>query len=254
MLAAFRRGLGSTGDVSAADRPRATSGPVRRRDPGAPAAARQAQSGPAEVTESSRRRTWVSRAVLVRDPVRAGGADAADAQHGVRGRGAVPVLGPPGDRALAARRGAAGQLRHLLLRRARCSTRCSAPLADSIGGLAAARAVSLLAMLTTTGLLYSLTRRLFNERVGLCATVIFSVTESALFLGNLATYDAPALCLLASRPGSWCAPPRSAGRCTCWPRCRSRSRWPPSTPRCCSCRPSCCSARWRRGRTAGARR
>ncbi len=31
MLAAFRRGLGSTGDVSGPDRPRATSGPVRRR-------------------------------------------------------------------------------------------------------------------------------------------------------------------------------------------------------------------------------
>jgi 4-amino-4-deoxy-L-arabinose transferase-like glycosyltransferase len=69
--------------------------------------------------------------------------------------------------------------------------------ADSIGGLGAARAISLLAMLATTGLLYSLTRRMFNERVALCATVIFSVTESALFLGNLATYDAPALCLLA---------------------------------------------------------
>ncbi len=70
-------------------------------------------------------------------------------------------------------------------------------LADSVGGLAAARAVSLIAMLTTTGLLYSLTRKLFNERIGLCAAVIFSVTESALFLGHLATYDAPALCLLA---------------------------------------------------------
>ncbi len=70
-------------------------------------------------------------------------------------------------------------------------------LADDVGGLAAARAVSLIAMLATTGLLYSLTRRLFNERVGLCATVIFSVTESALFLGHLATYDAPSLFLLA---------------------------------------------------------
>ena len=37
------------------------------------------------------------------------------------------------------------------------------------GGLAAARAVSLLAMLAITALLYSLTRRLFDERVGLCA-------------------------------------------------------------------------------------
>jgi hypothetical protein len=70
-------------------------------------------------------------------------------------------------------------------------------LADDVGGLAAARAVSLLAMLATTALLYSLTRRLFNERVGLCAAVVFSVTESALFLGHLATYDAPALFLLA---------------------------------------------------------
>ncbi len=70
-------------------------------------------------------------------------------------------------------------------------------LADDVGGLAAARAVSLIAMLGTTALLYSLTRRLFNERVGLCAAVIFSVTESALFLGHLATYDAPSLFLLA---------------------------------------------------------
>jgi 4-amino-4-deoxy-L-arabinose transferase-like glycosyltransferase len=70
-------------------------------------------------------------------------------------------------------------------------------LADTWGGLAAARHVSLLTMLTATGLLYSLTRRLFNERIGLCAAVIFSVTESAIFLGNFATYDAPALCLLA---------------------------------------------------------
>ncbi len=70
-------------------------------------------------------------------------------------------------------------------------------LADDVGGLAAARTVSLIAMLATTGLLYSLTRRLFNERVGLCAAVIFSVTESALFLGHLATYDAPSLFLLA---------------------------------------------------------
>jgi hypothetical protein len=69
--------------------------------------------------------------------------------------------------------------------------------ADSIGGLAAARAVSLIEMLATTALLYALTRRLFNERVALCGAVIFSVTEPALYLGHLATYDATALCLLA---------------------------------------------------------
>lgn len=70
-------------------------------------------------------------------------------------------------------------------------------LADAVGGLAAARHVSLLAMLGCTTLLYSMSRRLFNERVALCAAALFSVTESAIFLGNFATYDAPALFLLA---------------------------------------------------------
>lgn len=70
-------------------------------------------------------------------------------------------------------------------------------LADSVGGLAAARGVSLIEMLAATALLYAMTRRLFNERVGLCAAVIFSVAEPTLFLGHLATYDASALFLLA---------------------------------------------------------
>ena len=69
--------------------------------------------------------------------------------------------------------------------------------ANAAGGLAAARAVSLAEMLAVTALLYSLTRRLFGERVGLCAAVLFAVTEPAIFLGNLATYDASALFLLA---------------------------------------------------------
>jgi len=72
-----------------------------------------------------------------------------------------------------------------------------AAMADSVGGLAAARALSLVEMLGVTALLYALTRRLFNERVALCAAVVFSVVEPTLFLGNLATYDASALFLLA---------------------------------------------------------
>jgi len=72
-----------------------------------------------------------------------------------------------------------------------------AAVANHVGGLAAARAVSLVAMLLTTALLYSLTRRLFNEKVGVCAAGIFAASESAIFLGHLATDDAPALCLLA---------------------------------------------------------
>ena len=42
-----------------------------------------------------------------------------------------------------------------------------------------------------------LTRRLFNERIGLCAAAFFAVTESVIFLGNFATYDATCLSLLA---------------------------------------------------------
>ncbi len=68
---------------------------------------------------------------------------------------------------------------------------------DQVGGLALARALSLVEMLATTAMLYSLTRRLFNERIGLCAAAFFAVTESAIFLGNFATYDATCLSLLA---------------------------------------------------------
>jgi hypothetical protein len=69
-------------------------------------------------------------------------------------------------------------------------------LADHVGGLAGARALSLVEMLAVTGLIYSMTRRLFNERAALCAAVVYAVTEPALFLGHLATYDATALFLL----------------------------------------------------------
>ena len=70
-------------------------------------------------------------------------------------------------------------------------------LADQIGGIFAARLLSLLFMLATTGLLYLITRRLFGTRAGLCAAALFSCTEPTIFLGGLATYDAPALFLLA---------------------------------------------------------
>ncbi len=69
--------------------------------------------------------------------------------------------------------------------------------ANSVGGLAAARAVSLLEMLATTALLYAISRRLFNERVAICAALLFSVTASVTFLGNFATFDASCLFLLA---------------------------------------------------------
>jgi hypothetical protein len=52
-------------------------------------------------------------------------------------------------------------------------------------------------MLAITVLLYAMTRRLFNERIGLCAAGFFAVTEATVFLGNFATYDATCLFLLA---------------------------------------------------------
>lgn len=64
-------------------------------------------------------------------------------------------------------------------------------------GLAGARAVSLCFMLGATALLYSFTRRLWDERTGLCAAGAFAVTESTQMLGNFATFDAPAIFMLA---------------------------------------------------------
>ncbi|MFF3594844.1 glycosyltransferase family 39 protein [Kitasatospora indigofera] len=59
------------------------------------------------------------------------------------------------------------------------------------------RVFSLLCMLGATVLLYSFSRRLFNERVALGAAAMFAVTQSTVVLGFFATYDAPAVLLLA---------------------------------------------------------
>ncbi|MEV4560753.1 glycosyltransferase family 39 protein [Kitasatospora sp. NPDC049285] len=78
-----------------------------------------------------------------------------------------------------------------------------AAAADAHLGLAGARGLSLAFMLGTTALLYMMTRRLFNERVGLVAAGCFGVMQSTLFMGALATYDAMALFLIAV--GAWLA-------------------------------------------------
>ena len=83
---------------------------------------------------------------------------------------------------------------------------------DQVGGLTAARMLSLFEMLATTALLYSLTRRLFNERIALCAAALFSVSEAVIFLGNFATFDATCLFLLAC--ASWIVVRTAAFR---WP-------------------------------------
>lgn len=69
--------------------------------------------------------------------------------------------------------------------------------ADGIGGLFAARLLSLAFMLGATCMLYLITRRMLGTRAAICAAALFCCTEPVIFVGNLATYDAPALFLLS---------------------------------------------------------
>ena len=87
-----------------------------------------------------------------------------------------------------------------------------AAMADDVGGLAAARALSLVEMLAATAIVFSIARQLFNERVGLCAALAFAAAEPTIFLGHFATYDATSLCLLAL--ASWIVVRTAAFR---WP-------------------------------------
>jgi 4-amino-4-deoxy-L-arabinose transferase-like glycosyltransferase len=70
-------------------------------------------------------------------------------------------------------------------------------LADSIGGLAAARFLSLVFMLGVTSLLWATTVRLYGQRAALLATGLFATLAGTQFLGAFATFDAMALFLLA---------------------------------------------------------
>ncbi len=69
-------------------------------------------------------------------------------------------------------------------------------LADSLGGLAGARLLSLAFMLAATCLLYACTRRLFDATAAAFAVALFVGVGSTQFLGAFATYDAMALFLL----------------------------------------------------------
>ncbi|MFK0229947.1 ArnT family glycosyltransferase [Streptomyces sp. NPDC090303] len=73
-----------------------------------------------------------------------------------------------------------------------------AALTDPLGGVDAARTLSLGLMLLATVLLYGLTTRLFNVRAGLCAAALFAVLPSTAVLGGSATPEAAGLCLLAA--------------------------------------------------------
>jgi hypothetical protein len=70
-------------------------------------------------------------------------------------------------------------------------------IADSIGGLAGARILSLLFMLTGTSLLWLTARRLYGLRAAFFATALWAFVGESLRLGAFATYDPMALVLLA---------------------------------------------------------
>jgi 4-amino-4-deoxy-L-arabinose transferase-like glycosyltransferase len=75
-------------------------------------------------------------------------------------------------------------------------------VADSIGGLAGARALSLVFMLGATVLLWSAAARLFGRRAAFFAAALFAVLGTTLHLGAFATYDAMSVFLVAL--AAWC--------------------------------------------------
>ena len=77
-------------------------------------------------------------------------------------------------------------------------------IADSLGGLAAARLLSLAFMLGATCFVWGVAARLLaDERAAFFAAALFAVLAPTLHLGSYATYDAPALLLMAA--ATWCA-------------------------------------------------
>ena len=89
-------------------------------------------------------------------------------------------------------------------------------IADSLGGLAAARLLSLVLMLGVTAFVWGTAIRLLaDKRAAFFAAALFAVLAPTLHLGSFATYDALALLLLAA--ATWCAAGARGGqRATRW--------------------------------------
>jgi hypothetical protein len=85
-------------------------------------------------------------------------------------------------------------------------------LTDSIGGLSAARILSLLFMLGATGLLWSTARLLYGEVAAFFAAALFAIAGPTLHLGSFATYDAMSVFGVAL--SAWCVVKASQGRRT----------------------------------------
>ncbi|SNQ46733.1 permease [Frankia canadensis] len=81
-------------------------------------------------------------------------------------------------------------------------------LADALGGLAAARMLSLVCAVMTTLLVASVGRSLYGRSAGVAGATAFVLSGPVLFIGHFATYDAMALMLLT---GGLAAGLRAAG-------------------------------------------
>jgi Dolichyl-phosphate-mannose-protein mannosyltransferase len=73
---------------------------------------------------------------------------------------------------------------------------------DSLGGLTAARVLSLVFMLGATALLWGTASRLFGRQAAFFAAALFALLGTTLHLGAFATYDAMAVFLVAL--AAWC--------------------------------------------------
>lgn len=72
-----------------------------------------------------------------------------------------------------------------------------AAIADRLGGLAAARSLSLAFMVVATLCVLATARRLFGRDAGYLAALVFAVQAPVAFVGHLATFDAPSVACLA---------------------------------------------------------
>jgi 4-amino-4-deoxy-L-arabinose transferase-like glycosyltransferase len=75
-------------------------------------------------------------------------------------------------------------------------------LASDLGGLAAARILSMCFMLGATSLLWGMTSRLVDRRAAFFAAAIFAALGPTQYLGAFATYDPMALFLMTA--AAWC--------------------------------------------------
>jgi hypothetical protein len=88
-------------------------------------------------------------------------------------------------------------------------------IADSVGGLAGARILSLVFMLGATTLVWGVAGRLYGRRAAFFAAALFALLGPTLHLGAFATYDAMSLLLVAL--AAWCVTrPAGPGAATGW--------------------------------------